>query len=314
MSALFPGNDFFHGNFAPADFGDAEETRPTESTDIALIPLGENQERLSIAVENLMRKHTAEIQGRGDIVLSAPGVNYANQLRRKLREFYLREQQTIFSYLEQSNISTPIINGYSTIIRRFCRPDFSLENSTLKDLAVDLSGGTVLPALQDELGFDLATFTGSIGKFINCIKETTDEIMRAENALKLKVAAIDKLTQSVQGILTLNATNAAYEGMIRSAEDYIREAIKENSIEESYNAVINAYKKLSLLKEAFNGIRLVSAAQTTEPLCSVCITEPVNYTLAPCGHTFCQGCTRKQNIQCFICRQVIRERVKLYFS
>jgi len=314
MAAFFPGSELFNGSFSAADFGDAEETRPNLSTDTALISLGDNQERLSVAFENLLRKHTSEIQSRGDIVLSTPGVNYANQLRRKLREFYLREQQTIFRYLEQSNISVPVVNAYSTIIRRFCRPDFSLEGASLKDLAVDLSGSTALPALENSLGFDLANFTESIGKFINCIKETTDEIMRAESDLKIKVAAIDKLTQSVQGVLTLSAANPVYETMIRSTEEYIREAIKLNSIEESYGAVINAYKKLSLLKEAFNGIRLISAAQATEPLCSVCITEPVSYTLAPCGHTFCQGCTRKQNIQCFICRQVIRERVKVYFS
>jgi hypothetical protein len=316
MAALYPEDQFFYGTYAAADFADAEVTRPpaASQTDTALISIGENRDRLSVAVDNLVRKHTMEIQGKTDIYLSPPGVNYGNQLRRKLREFYLREQQTIFQFLEQPVADVPVASAYHTIIKRFSRPDFILDRTSIKDLAVDISGETVLPTINERLGFDLGNFTSNLGTFMNCLRETTEEIMRAEDNLKHKVAALDKLTQNVQAVLTLNSANPIYETMIKSTEAYVSEAIKQNSLEESYNAVIDNYKKLVLLKEAFNGIRIVGTATSTEPLCSVCISEAVGYCFSPCGHTFCTGCMRKQNLQCFICRQTIRERVKVFFS
>jgi len=36
--------------------------------------------------------------------------------------------------------------------------------------------------------------------------------------------------------------------------------------------------------------------------------------IVPCGHTFCGGCAKKQNTNCYICRGQIRERIKLYFT
>ena len=311
--AAFEGPVFYGSDiYASADFPDAEDTRPVMSTDTALIPIGEG-DRISVATENLIRKHTQEIQGKGDIYISHGG-NITNQLRRKLREFYMKEQQALFQFLEQPATAVPVVSAYTTIMKRFSRPDFTLAQTSLKDLCVDLNGETVLPELNERLGFDLATFTGNLGSFMNVLKEVADEIMRSEDALKVKVGAIDKLTQTVQTVLTLSSANPVYEGLIKSTEAYICEAISQNSLEESYTNLINSYKKLAVMNEAFIGARVLSSAAVAEPLCSVCISEPVNFCFSPCGHTFCQGCARKQNLQCFICRQMIRERVKLYFS
>jgi len=309
-----PDEQLFLGNYAAANFLDAEESRPSMATDTALISLADGNGRLSQAVENLIRRHTQEIQGSTEIYLTAPGANSTTQVRRKLREFFLRYQQTIFQFLENPAPSVPVLAAYNIIMKRFGRPDFSINNTTLKDLTVDIRGETVLPELNATLGFSLETFTPQVGKFLITLKEVTDEIMRAESSLRMKVEALEKLTKNVESILTLNSGNPIYDSMIKSTEAYVIEAIRENAVEESYKALITGYKKLALLQEAFMGLRLAGSAVATEPLCSVCITEAVQYTFSPCGHTFCQGCMRKQTMQCFICRQVIRERIKLYFS
>ena len=309
-----PDEHLFLGNYAAADFLDAEESRPSMASDTALISLADGNGRLSQAVENLIRLHTQEIQGSTEIYLTAPGTNSTTQVRRKLREFFFRYQQTLFQFLENPAPSVPVLSAYNIIMKRFGRPDFSINTATLKDLTVDIRGETVLPELNTILGFSLETFTPQVGKFLMALKDVTDEIMLAESSLRVKVEDLEKLTKNVQSILTLNSGNSAYDSMIKSTEAYIVEAIRENAVEESYKALITGYKKLALLQEAFMGLRLAGSAVATEPLCSVCITEAVQYTFSPCGHTFCQGCMRKQNMQCFICRQVIRERIKLYFS
>ena len=311
---LGDNNDIFFGNYSSANFRDAEDTRPFITNDTALISIGESSGKITSAVQNLILKHTLEIQGKSDISLSGSGVNNVNQLRRKLRDFYTKEQQGLFAYLNQASTSVPTVAAYHTIMKRFGRPDFSVTNSSLRDLNVDISGETVLTEMNERLGMDLADFTSNMGKFMGLLKEVTEEIMKTEDELKIRLEAIDKLTKNVQSVLTLSSTNPVYETMIACTETYIKEAIRQNSIEEVYNSVVAAYKKLALLKEGFLGARIVSSASVTEPLCSVCISEPVCYCFTPCGHTFCQNCSRRQNLQCFICRGQIRERVKLYFS
>ena len=313
MAALQP-DGFFIESYASADFADAEETRPAENAETTLISLSEESGKITTAVENLIRKHTLEIQGRSDIFLSPSGLNYPNQLRRKLRDFVMKEQQSIFQFLEKPVATIPVISAYNTIIKRFARPDFNPSMTSLRDLAIDLSGDTVLSDLNSRLGFDLAQFTEQFGSFMNTLKEVLEEISRSEDDLKTRVAAIDKLTQNVHSILTLSSTNPVFENIIKTTEQYVSEAIRQNSLEGSYTNLINSYKKLTLLKESFLGSRIVGSAFGTEPLCSVCISESVAFCISPCGHTFCQACTRKQHTQCFICRQMIRERVKLYFS
>ena len=317
MAALRPTIEGFpYETYASADFADAEDTRPTMPEDSALITLSLCQPsgQITTAVENLIRKHTLEIEGRGDVFLSPPGANYSNQLRRKLREFFLREQQSIFQFLDKPIDNIPTISSYNKIIKRFGRPDFTTKTSTLNDLSLDLKCDDALPELNERLGFDVASFTEHIGKFMITLKDIMDEIMRCEDDMKVKVSAIDKLTQNVQAVMTLNSANPIYENMIKTTEQYISEAIRQNALEESYKNLIAAYKKLTIMKEAFHGCRIIASASATEPLCAVCFTDPVNYCFSPCGHTYCQGCARKQNTQCFICRQSIRERVKLYFS
>lgn len=314
MAAMNLPDDYFQSSYASADFLDAET--PEGFADTALIPIGDGTGNITLTVKNLLRKHTAEIRDTTQLSLGgAVGTaNIVHSYRRKLREFFLRNQQTLFQFLETSAKDSPVVHGYHTIMSRFGTPDFSIGNVSIKDIALDVRSETVLPDVEDKLGATLSTFTDTVGRFLQILTDVTDEIMRLEGALKHKTEAIDTLIHNIQGILTLGTKNPAYESIIKSAEDYIKASIEENALEATYTSLIGEYKKLHLLRESFLGLRILMSAAVTEPICSVCITEPVNYTFAPCGHTFCQGCMRKQTIQCFICRQMIRERVKLYFS
>ena len=54
--------------------------------------------------------------------------------------------------------------------------------------------------------------------------------------------------------------------------------------------------------------------------CSLCIQQPVDTFLNPCGHTACSNCIEKlkereneHNLNCFICRQRVNSFHKLYF-
>lgn len=313
MAAAADGYETFIGSYASADFGDAEETRPNSET--ALIQISDTSGQLTNAVQNLLRRHTLEIEGRNNEVLLTPvsSSNNATVLRRKLREFFMKQQQSLFNFLEVPVTDIPVASAYHTIQQRFSYNTMQAGNP-LRDLNVDLDGASVLKKLNDQLGFQVNDFADHLNQFMKLLADLLDELKVGEDNLNTRLQAIDKLNNNVQSILTLSSKNPVYETLVKTTEEYVREAIKANTLDESYSSLIETHKKLSIMKDAFIGMRAVSSAVSSEPICSVCIAEPVQYTFSSCGHTFCVGCTRKQGVQCFICRTPIRERVKLFFS
>lgn len=71
-----------------------------------------------------------------------------------------------------------------------------------------------------------------------------------------------------------------------------------------------------LMNEYLLVIRHINCFNNTN-LCKICLSNPINYYIIPCGHTACYECLQKQkNIQtifkCSICRENINNIHKLY--
>lgn len=46
--------------------------------------------------------------------------------------------------------------------------------------------------------------------------------------------------------------------------------------------------------------------------CTICYENEVKVCFIPCGHTFCQGCSKRANDKCFICKGVITDRKTIF--
>jgi hypothetical protein len=51
-----------------------------------------------------------------------------------------------------------------------------------------------------------------------------------------------------------------------------------------------------------------------ESMCSICQTDSITHCIIPCGHTYCNTCTKRviANKNCYICRKQIKDKIKLY--
>jgi hypothetical protein len=107
--------------------------------------------------------------------------------------------------------------------------------------------------------------------------------------------------------------NTEFFPLLESIKVYLNSIYEDNKVEQSYNELVQLYKKLFFLRESMQFFWMFESAQR-EPLCAICFQDPVQYALSPCGHTFCNNCCKKQMMQCYICRNSVRERIKLYFS
>ncbi len=100
---------------------------------------------------------------------------------------------------------------------------------------------------------------------------------------------------------------------MEATEEYLKKIYEESTIKEDYTALIAAYRRFASLRDIIQMSRAV-VGKENEPLCTICLQDHVNYALAPCGHTYCQSCVRRQGNTCSVCRGSIKDRVKIYFG
>lgn len=103
----------------------------------------------------------------------------------------------------------------------------------------------------------------------------------------IKITIINKL------LTELNCINSKYILKKNEYQDYLNELkdVVKNSIEKEN---INELKK--------------------ELHCGICFENNIKYCINPCGHTFCENCTKKLNRTCFFCNQSFTSKIKLFLS
>ena len=296
--------------YAPADFLDAEETRPTE---LILDPTGHGLTNPYTTLGmNSLAKHLQEVK---EAQQQTPGL-FPNNWKRKLREFLLTKHEDLFSFLTKSLPESSPLSRVDKFMARFGRPDF--QPNAVREKLVDLSGEG--KSYMETLNAELKTIGGSsynevIGQtkhIMDKYKETGEEIIRVEAIIRTKLDVLDKAQQKLLGITELKQTPEFFP-LLESIKTYLNSIYEDNKIEENYNELIKLYKKLFFLRESMQFFWIFESAQR-EPLCAICFQDPIQYALSPCGHTFCNNCCKKQMMQCYVCRNSVRERIKLFFG
>lgn len=302
--------------YSPANFGDAEETRPIGAS---LESLGGHRDAIGGIVGQSLTRHLGEalpVQSSPAMGSSGPS---SNSWRKRLREMMLRQNETVISFLYRPATEHQQIGPVESALRRYAlREDIDTHAlKTLKTLMTDCSG---TPTPQEEIAKlleskgpgDLDSIRAQFQALVDLYKETGEKILDLENQLKAKLEKLDKLQKRVCTVIELQ-TNEATPDLVKSLENYMKISFRDSHIETLYKQLILLYKKHYSLREAI-GVFRVANYQTSEPTCAICITEPVASAIVPCGHTFCSTCVKRMSLECGICRTKIRERIKLYFS
>jgi hypothetical protein len=309
MSSLPLGNTTDITGFSPADFEDAEDTRPLEiQMDITgtgtLIPYSQ-------LVNNVLQRHTMEIKEK-TLNPSPPPANW----KRRFREFMGAKNEDLVNFLKKPLDSGSALSRAEVFLQKFGRSDFSATHPSLQYTFLDISGTTFAKQIEDEL----KTIGPSTPKEIldqvrylyDMYRVAGEECQKHESALKLRLDILDKTYQKIIGFCDLPVDEDT-EKLAEAVQGYVKRTLEDNRIEESYKAAVEAYRRFAALKETIQFLRFTDLTEK-EPLCSICLNESVTFALVPCGHTFCGTCMKRQSHSCYMCRATIRDRVKLYFG
>ena len=261
---------------------------------------------------NILSKQCTEIR-----LLSEELIQTSSHLsKKKLKDLITKHNNEIFSFMGDK---TPHVQGLAeTIFRKYGREIPTIKSTSItQDLNVDVSLDSTLLEFNDELIKNRSTngvmdFVSQSRWLTAQYKNMGEEVLRLETNLFQKIDLLDKLQQRIP-IITGLPQNDAFPELVESFSKYAESVYQSAKFEENYIELVKAYKKWNICRQMLS-VQSMMRQDGNEPQCSICLLEPISYTIVPCGHTFCGGCSKKQNTTCFICRGTIRERVKLFFA
>jgi len=297
---------------APADFASAEESAPTG----AVFDVGGHGQAnpYGLAVGGMLNKQIEEMRGK-----AVAALNLSTVWKRRFRDFMSRKNNDLIDFIKVSVPNHPVFGPGEILLRRFGNPQCSTTHPSVRDMIFDASGGTAVEEIDAALTAassgagplkDLATH---VTMLYEMYKDAGEAAMQAQNSLKMKMDKLDKLQGKLANLFEIDV-NEKYEQLMSANEEYLKKVFEESDIEADYKGVVEAYRKFLTLRDIILTTKAFTTAES-QPMCSICVEEPVSHTLSPCGHTFCQNCIRKHTSNaCFICRSVVRDKIKLYFG
>lgn len=294
--------------YAPADFLDAEETRPSE---IYLDPTGTGTATpYSTAVGNALNRTLEEVRQANP----HPSLIQENW-KRKYREFLTNKNEDLLGFLTKKIGDHPTTTRTQTFFRKYGKAE--LRETGGKEKFLDLSGAT---PYQEQLDQELKQIgKSSYTELIQQVKylmeqyrQTGEKLLQLDGALRAKLDAFDKCVHKVSGFGEIRQSHA-FSVLMSAVQEYLSQVFEENKIEDLYQEYVQCYKKFQFLRESIQFIWLIESSQR-ESLCSICFNDPIQFALVPCGHTFCSSCVKRQMMSCCICRTNVREKVKLFIG
>ena len=302
----------YSSGFASADFGDADDSRPSGSYNEAL---GGGGEPIQGIVQASMGRHLRESLPTISPQLSSLSAHTTNW-RKHLREMMVKQNETVLAFLVRPTVEHSIIGPVEILLRRYAiRQDVDTNAiRTFRDM-IDISQNTI----QEELAACVAAKGSSsvseikaqVNALIEFYKETGERLLDAENQLKARVEKMDKIQKRVATVIDLQ-TNEATPELVACLEKYLTVTFRDMDIESQYKSIIKLYQKHMALREAIQLFKVSHATQ--EPLCPICLHDSIATAISPCGHTFCSTCAKRMATECGVCRGRIRDRLKLFFT
>lgn len=294
--------------YAPADFLDAEETRPLE---IYLDPTGTGTSTpYSTAVGNALNRTLEEVRTANP---HPPLIQ--ESWKRKYREFLTNKNEDLLGFLSKKMADHPTTTRTQSFFRKYGKTEDRAVGG--KEKFLDVSG---VPPYLEQLDHELQEIGKSsyseviqqVKYLMEQYKQTGEKLLQIDGTLRSKLDGFDKCVHKVAGFGELRE-NSAFPALITSVQEYLTQVFEENKIEDIYQEYIQQYKKLHFLRESIQFLWMIEASQR-ESLCSICFNDPIQFALVPCGHTFCSSCVKRQMMSCCICRTNVREKVKLYIG
>jgi hypothetical protein len=262
---------------------------------------------LSVAIHNISTRNLHEIS------ISLPDEKqFLRNWRRQLNDCMHLHSAELFRFLLANKTDlaeAPMIKRCNDLLSKYSKPTWSF-TSSVKDLSLNTCMIETNSNLETELGISVQDICKSFKKAVRLYTDTITALCLAENRLEEKLKRIETITTRMNELMFLEPTSAL-EDIQAPIKKYLASIFDKISLQEDYDEIMKHYKIFMSLRPV---ILMGNVQHSTTPSCTICMNKEVSYTVTPCGHTYCDECTRSQITSCFICRTPVRDRVRIFFS
>lgn len=243
--------------------------------------------------------------------------------RRKVREILQNHQEKILQFFTKPLPNDHPLKTAHIFLTKYGKsfPLASFDQSRtlpqhLKECIIDISGSGVT-VLNDYINTlmesrptesPVSKWTYMSRNLLDYMRDTGDELIRLDQRLKDECAYLDSVAEKVLQITAL--PNPGVDGFQEMMELYMEKQFLNHPIDTLYWDYIHTLQKYSVLRDILVPQRM---ANQVEPLCCICMVEPILMAMVPCGHTYCRNCSKK-TIVCSVCRQAVTSRLRVFFG
>jgi hypothetical protein len=256
--------------------------------------------------------HNISARQMHDIACAIPDDRHAiSSWRLQLQECVKHHQSQMIRFMAPNDLSgAEIVRRCESIIVKYSKSTWNFASS-MRDIALSTEMSNDLSNdLSRELGVSVEDLRASQKRAIQTYVKAASAVCEAETRLEEKLARIDTIASQVNDLMGLDAT-PELAGLTEPVRIYLDSVYTRINIEEDYKTLLSSYKRFTVLREL---VGLIQFESPPVPLCTICMARDVTHAVTPCGHTYCEECTRTQLTSCYICRVQIRDKMRLYFS
>ena len=167
----------------------------------------------------------------------------------------------------------------------------------------------------------LVKLTDLYDDFRNEYLQEQEKFLKAEkylnNMINLSKSNIKKLNVVIDFMRELDdkdCKDQLNETIISNIKQYSKNMEDNCDLKEAKKEYMEARKNIIKYLDVIKKLNKLNISNT----CPTCLSNPVNIYLNPCGHTLCNECYDRINInqdrKCFLCRNHILNKFPLYFS
>ena len=154
---------------------------------------------------------------------------------------------------------------------------------------------------------------------VSQINQEVDRLDRKNVKLKEKLKQIDSSMNDIQKFVESNycETNIKYLSImenIKSTQLTIETCLE--NIDEYTEVESNLHKdEYKISVDKINSInKIFTVAKINKHSCPICLKNETSHFALPCGHVYCEECSKKLSVTCFVCRENIFKISPLFFT
>lgn len=261
------------------------------------VAVADERSPITTAIHNVSTRHMH------DIATGLPDNRQAIRAwRQQIQECMKHGHCQLFKFLVAGGTEPDILKRAGDAVIKYSKATWNFASS-VRDLALDVD-------CSDDLGFNISEFAEKQKQVNRAYTSAAISVCNAEERLEEKLKRVDATDSCVRQLLELGPT-PALGSLTGPARNYLESVYADANLEAEYTALIERYKRFAILKGL---VSLGGIQQTPAPVCTICMTKEITHATIPCGHTYCEECSRTQVTSCYICRVQVRDRVRLFFS